>query len=254
MKKFRVLLIMAVLSGTFLASSRSLLSYMQPPPPPDAGGCDMQFLFSRVTPIIDGQITGNEWNDAGVIESNGCIDQLLDGQPNADGTYSSNLQPGPVTIFTKRDNQNLYFAFTVTDATVVTPNNVNGQAITLGDRIIIQFDPNHSRESVPKNDDFRVELELYRNANAQVDVIWYQGSGDPTNPWQQLAKNPAFIQAKCLSNAAGSSYVAEAQVLLGQGGLGYTLNPNNPADMGIAVAVVNDLKGWIPTNATTEAA
>ena len=68
-----------------------------------------------------------------------------------------------------------------------------------------------------------------------------------------LVEKPGLHPASCLSNTAGSMYLAEVQIPFGVGGLGYTLNPDNPVDMGISVAVVNDLAGWLSSDPSTEA-
>ena len=48
----------------------------------------------------------------------------------------------------------------------------------------------------------------------------------------------------CLSSADSSGYVAEIQVPLAA--LNYVLNPRQPKDIGIAVAVINDLNAALP--------
>ena len=159
MIKTRGLLTLAALALSLLATNRSLLSF----PPPDPGGCDMQFLSGTV-PTIDGKITpGNEWDDAGTIASGGCIDALPDGSP---ANLQIDLPAHAVTIRTKRDATNLYFAFSVADATVATPGQLAAgrQSIAIGDRIVILFDPDLSGGNTPQTTDFRLECVLYRNA------------------------------------------------------------------------------------------
>jgi hypothetical protein len=240
MIKTRVLLTMAAVALSLLATNRSLLSFQQP----DPGGCDMQFL-SGTTPTIDGKITtSNEWDDAGTIASGGCIDALPDGSP---ANLQIDLPAHAVTIRTKRDATNLYLAFTVADATPTTPGTLaaGGQSIAIGDRIVILFDPNLSGGNIPQATDFRLECTLYRNAPGQVDLHWSTGSGVAANPWSDAAV-PAGIKAVCLSSLDLSSYVAEIQVPLAA--LNYVLTPRLPKDIGIAVAVINDLNAALPCN------
>jgi hypothetical protein len=248
MIKTRGLLTLAALALSLLATNRSLLSF----PPPDPGGCDMQFL-SGTAPTIDGKITGNEWDDAGTTASGGCIDALPDGSP---ANLQIDLPAHAVTIRTKRDANNLYLAFTVADATVATPNTPVGSRLTIGDTIVILFDPDLSGGNIPQASDFRLECVLFRDAVGNVERHWSTGSGVANNPWSEVdaANIPAGFKAVCLSNADSSGYVAEIQVPLGASGLNYVLNPRQPKDMGIAVAVVNDLNAALPGDPTTEAA
>lgn len=88
---------------------------------PSSAYARCQILFPVGTaPTIDGAI-GNEWSDAQMTSTatNGCLAGLV-----------------PVEVRTKRDADNLYLAFTVSDSTQL-------QSSDLGERVIIQLSPSN---------------------------------------------------------------------------------------------------------------
>ncbi|HID73347.1 TPA: hypothetical protein EYP38_05390, partial [Candidatus Micrarchaeota archaeon] len=135
-----------------------------------------------------------------------------------------------VTYYTKRDSTNLYIGIDVDDAT--NPN-------AIGERIVIHLDPDNSRDTAPQTDDYRLELTYMRGSPGDDEIFWCTGTG---SGWSCSAASPAGLAIGRLNRTSGpTGYWVEIQIPFSA--IGYTLPPDPEliTDMGMAIAVVNDL-------------
>jgi hypothetical protein len=217
----------------------------------DAAGCQIGFTVG--TTIADGAIDGTrgaEWNDANIIQSGfPCMDPLLDWNgtlPPAGAHVAPSLNK-TVKAFSKRDTNHLYLAFEVLDQTQnrQDPGHV-GEQLPLGEKIILQIDPNHSGGTglEPGGADYRIEV-THTWAAATMSRKFYTSSVPPASSvcnrpdWGEQPL-PATLRV-ALGTALPGGYVVEFKIPL-------SLIGNPTTDIGIAFAVVNDLGFCVGTS------
>lgn len=224
-----------------------------------AQGC--QIGFQSGSTITDANTNGNpanpaaKWADANTIQSGfPCMDFLYDwdGVTQAGGHAVPTLMKS-VTVLSKRDASNLYLGFKVLDQTQnrKDPGNVGAQLL-IGEKIIIQIDPNHSRGASlgtgpgAAASDYRIELThkwqngVFTDQKFKISNVLPINSACGVQDWGDTGTFPVVAGLDTLDIAGG--YGVEVKIPLSAIG--------NPAtDIGIAFAVVNDL-GFVVSGAT----
>jgi hypothetical protein len=211
--------------------------------------------FRTGAAIANTDINGNpsspaaKWSDASSIQSGlGCMNPLGDW----DGVIVMASHAVPtlnktVTVRSKRDASNLYMDFEVLDQTQNRgdPGHV-GEQLPLGERIVIQIDPDHSRGGAlgagpgASQFDYRIELAHTWGVGGFTDTKFKQSTAAAgttvcgVQDWADTGSFPATIKAALGTSTLAGGYVVELKIPLNQIG-----NPGG--DIGIAFAVVNDL-------------
>lgn len=192
-------------------------------------------------PTIDGSVAAPEWADAFVTVSNtngASLQSLADIDSSVPTPYSPGdvTQTRNITVYTKRDNTNLYFAFVVPDQSIPGP--------TVGDRIILVFDPTKGGGTVPKLTDRKLDFRTQRNGTNDAKKLW-QGTGTdwgtaPIESWTNTSPAPTSgIKVVATSNASGYS----VEILVPLTAL-WAAVPNPLPDIGFSFAILNDLN-WV---------
>lgn len=205
-------------------------------------GCDLAFLPGDTTaPTMDGSLAGSEWSDATEQVSGGGTCMLSIN--NATSLTTTDLRP--VRILSKRDNSNLYLAFDVEDTTV--PSSIR----PVGDKVVVQINPNNSRDSALIGDERRLVVTTMRGSPGSNSIAWQARSttggwgvapgvtvpGPTGNTWT-LTNN---VQVGIQDRPSGTpGYVVEIKIPFAA--IGYTLGstPATIRDIGVAIAVIND--------------
>jgi hypothetical protein len=223
-------------------------------------GCDCLLGLKTGSTVtnIDG-VVDQEWADASVLDTSvdpSCLKPVPDwNHVNPNPVLS--LVDKNVKVYSKRDGTNIYLAFQIPDETHDQLVGNLHKPLSLGERVIIQFDPDGSRgahlgSGGGLQKDYR--LEIYHKwstgnggaINLPLDgVQWFDSSvtaaNSPCQPgtqdWPQLPiATPAGLAAAAHND--GTGYTLEIKIPLSAMG--------NPAtDIGIAFAIVNDL-GYCP--------
>lgn len=205
--------------------------------------CRMGFLPGST--IANGQIDGvlaNDWLDASVLQSGDpCFGFLRDWDGATPTPPTAPANPAlqkRVKVFSKRDSGNIYLAFEVRDQT----QDAAGALLANGDRVVIQIDPDPASGSgTALANDFRIEVSHRWNVS-NVASNFFTSSSSATcsaGRWLQAAQMPAGLtigwnQANAPNGDPNSTYWIELKIPLSVIG--------NPAgDIGIAIAVINDL-------------
>jgi hypothetical protein len=219
------------------------------PRPANAQSCACQMSFPVATTIADGDISdgavGAEWADAALLQSgDACMRQLLDQSPPNTALENRNIK-----VHSKRDGAFLYLAFEIEDHTRLTSNN---SQLLNGDRIIVQIDPFHNGGDQLGNGtanspfDYRVEVVTFRGQGGD-STFFYNSSKAPTG---LCPKQSWLLQSTPNGLVTGISlpdnihYAVEMKIPLAAIG-----NPNE--EMGIAIAVLNDLGSGGSNNDST---
>ncbi len=215
-----------------------IASFCPQPVSAQSTGYDLAFLTGTV-PTIDGVLAAGEWIDAAMTNSNGCIGSLPDAPLHTLGSISASLPGHNVTLYTKRDNTFLYLALDIDDATTPALG-------APGDQVFVYLDPNHSRDSRPQLNDFKLEFITFRGSAGADGQKWYKGTGSASGtPWAYVNASgtlPPNVSVARQNRPSGiQGYVVEIKIPFAD--IGYTLSANASSitDIGIAVAVVNDM-------------
>lgn len=194
---------------------------------------------------IDGD-TSSGWADANVIQSGSpCLDDLMDWNgTTAPGTV--HVVPSldnTIRLLSKRDATHLYLAFEVEDQTQnrQDPGNT-GSPLLLGEKLIVQIDPDNSGGTDLGNSslDYRVELSHKWGSPSTLVREFYDSGTVPSESfcgrqdWRLVEPLPVGLVANFSTTAFTGGYSAELKIPLSAIG-----NPGG--DIGIAFAVINDL-------------
>lgn len=199
-------------------------------------GCGLAFLNGSAA-TIDGDLntTTGEWSDASQVRSGDpCLELLPDAPAGASGVGDVTTTPAvshEVVFYTKRDANNLYIGIDVDDST-------GGGQILLGERIIIHIDPNNSRGGNLAATDYRLDFTYMRGAAGDDLIEWFRGDGAA---WSAMPL-PAGVDIGQQNRPAGApGYIVEIKIPFAA--IGYVLSPdpNLITDMGMAIAVINDM-------------
>lgn len=204
-------------------------------------------------------IKGSKWDDASVVATGypGMAGKYWDWDQNTtSGGHAYPAVPRNVRVFSKRDGNNLYIAFDVEDNTRErrTPGtNVSPGPLAVGERIVIQIDPDHGMGTSLFND-FRVEMTHKWSANGSSinlhDKVFSNSAGViglcPTVSFNPVATFPSTIVVA--ASITGTGYFAEFKIPFSE--IGLPMNHAN--DIGVAFAVINDL-GYKPSMGDDEA-
>jgi hypothetical protein len=185
---------------------------------------------ANIDGLIDISSELGDWSDARVMQSgsgSGCLNFLLDGPPPTPGINQN------VSVYSKRDASNLYFAFAVPDSTKTLGS--------VGERIVIQIDPN--KTAGPElSGDFKIEIEHKWVAAGGGSLavaskkLWQTGGAGVcgAHDWQENTTAVTSIKVGLAQLPGNVGYAAEIKIPLSVIG-----NPANSS--GIAFAVVNAL-------------
>lgn len=204
--------------------------------PASSWACGLAFLNGS-SPTIDGSLTtvANEWGDASRVSSGEpCLGLLPDAPPGATGVGDvTTTPPGShqVVFYTKRDANNLYIGIDVDDET-------GGGSILLGERIIVHLDPDNSRDANLTATDFRLDFTYMRGAPGDDIIDWYRGTG---GAWTSTAL-PAGVEIGRRNRPAGPlGYIVEIKIPFAAIGYVLSADPDAITDIGMAIAVINDM-------------
>lgn len=218
--------------------------------------CWIGLLDRPGSPTIDG-LVGSEWSDASSLEGgSSCLGEMYDW----DGATYAGTSPIPdvyaaaprsLRVLSKRVGSQLYFLFDVEDHTDLDPD---GSPLDIGEMLVLQIDPNHSRDSdqlgpasPPPSADYRIEIIYARDTNPPVvrfasSSATYACSVGTRRVYGTPGSNPA-INAAATTTPTG--YVVELSVPLSAIG-----SPMATGQLGLAFAVINDIGDNFATGAT----
>ena len=223
--------------------------------------CVIRFPQNTTATTIDGVIdTAAEWSGTLALDtdvSTDCLQALYDwtgGVP-----LTSNLLAKRIQVWAKSDGVNLFLAFRVKDQ---TQSKASGGSLDLGERIIVQFDPNASRGSQlgagpgALQKDYRFEIRHRWNTSAggalNFDLTrWSESTLPPASSacdlqdWQNAGALPPGGQVAGHSDGSGitGGYSVEFKVPLATIGRSNITSFGNALDIGISFGIVNDLGG-----------